>query len=370
MAYNKKSKVKCLFVIPRMGNGGAERVLATLANELTKQDYEIKIITLTSDESFYKLEDGVEIIGAGYEISKNKLIRNLDMFNNGVRSLFYINRNIKEWQPQIVISFLTHTNILSLIIKFFHPKMKLIISERCEPWVRNFPTRIITKYFYPFSDVIVCQSKMVSEFFPRHAKGKIRVIQNPINMESISNEIIAVRRKTIIGVGRLFEQKNFSLLIDCFNDIKDDFPEHKLEIYGEGHLRDKLQQQINDLELADRAFLMGVKSNVMKYVSDAELYVMSSNFEGFPNALVEAMASGMPVISTDFSTGVARELIKEDNGIIIPVGDRNSMTQAMRKILSNTELRKTMSSENKKIKKDLSTEVIVKKWVETFREII
>lgn len=371
MVNNVLNKKKCMFVIPRMGNGGAERVLATLANELSKENYEVLIVSLTSDDSFYKLQDDVKIIGAGYKVSKNnKLIRTINLLVNGVKSLSYLSRTIKSWEPDIVVSFLTHTNILSLIIKLFRSDIKLVVSERCEPRVRNFPTKITTKYLYTLADVIICQSEVVAGFFPNFAQNKIKVIQNPVNIESISNKYIEKRRKAIIGVGRLFEQKNFALLIDSFSDINTEFPEHILEIYGEGHLRGQLQHQIARLGLENKVYLMGVRDNVMKHVSDAELFVMSSNFEGFPNALIEAMASGMPVISTDFSTGVARELIKEENGIVVPVGDRTSMTMAIRKILSNSDYQKNMSKENRKIKNSLSTEKILNKWIDVFGEVI
>lgn len=359
-----------LFIIPRMGNGGAERVMATLANEFSDRNKDVMILTLTSNESFYDLHNNVKIIGAGYEINREKkIIRVLNMLVNGIKSLFFIRKLIKTWKPNIVISFLTHTNILSLITKIFCPNMKLIVSERCEPWVRSLPLRFITKFLYPLADVIVCQSKVVVDFFPKFAQKKIKIIQNPINSESISNEKVLVRKKAIVSVGRLFEQKNFTLLIDSFSDIKDEFPDHILEIYGEGHLREMLQKQISDLDLNNRVFLMGIKNNIMKLVFDYELFVMSSNFEGFPNALIEAMASGMPVISTDFSTGVARDLIKRENGIVVPVGDRESMSRAIRYILSNKDYQKSISEENRKIKELLSPNTILKKWIQAINEI-
>lgn len=371
MKRNSLHKRKYLFIIPRMGVGGAERVMATLANEFSDRNNDVMILSLTTNESSYDLDDNVKIIGAGYKINSNKkIIRNINMLVNGIRSLFYIHNLIDKWNPDIVISFLTHTNILSLITKMFHPELKLIVSERCEPRVRRLHMRLITKYFYPLANIIVCQSEMVAKFFSTYTQKKIKIIQNPINLDSISNEKVIVRKKIIVGVGRLFEQKNFSLLINSFSDIRDEFPEHVLEIYGEGHLREQLQKQIDELDLNNRVFLMGIKSNVMKYVYDSELFVISSNYEGFPNALIEAMASGMPVISTDFSTGVARDLVKKENGIVVPVGDRKRMSQAMRDILSNKDYQKTISEENRKIKDLLSPKTIVNKWSQVIDEIL
>ncbi|MFW6015506.1 MAG: glycosyltransferase [bacterium] len=367
----KDNNIKCLFLIPRMGNGGAERVLATLANELSRRGYDIVILTLTSDESFYKLDPAVKIIGAKFDVNQNnKVIRNFHMGINGMRAIFFINRYIRSWKPEIVLSFLTHTNILSLKVHLFNRRIPLVISERCEPNARNFLSRIITKYFYPMANTLVCQSKKVANFFPKYAQKKIKVIYNPINRESIPHALPLVRRKVIVGVGRLFSQKNFSLLIESFNDIKDEFPEYILEIYGEGHLRDDLQTKIKNLGLHDRVFLMGIKKDVMKSVYDAQLFVLSSDFEGFPNALVEAMASGLPVISTDFSTGIAREFVKKENGIVVPVGDKSSMSNAIRRILYDNDMQKRMSQKNRTIMNKLSTRKIVDIWSRVFEEVL
>lgn len=323
MSNGKDIKKKILMFIPSMGSGGAERVIATLANELTIRDYKITILTLTSSESFYPLKTKVNIESAGYTINrKNKLIKNIDMLYYGLKSLVFFRRYILKNQPDIILSFLTHTNIISLIHHIFNNRIPLIISERADPKERSLMIRIITKYLYQFADVLVCQGSKVTKFFPKKMQHKIKIIPNPIDKNSIVSEVPTKRRKAIVGIGRLFPQKNFSLLIESFYKIKDEFPEYVLEIYGEGYLREELQEKINRLKLNNRVFLMGKKRNVMKFVYDAELFVLSSDFEGFPNALIEAMANGLPVISTDFSTGIARELINNENGIVVPVGDK------------------------------------------------
>ena len=352
-----------------MGNGGAERVMATLANGLIEKDYEVLILTLTTNESFYKLNNKVRIIGSNYQISKdNKLKRWLDMVTNGLKSLNFFRKTVKSWQPNVTVSFLTHTNIIALLVKLIHPKLKLIVSERAEPRERGKITQFIIKKLYPKANIIICQSKLVSKFFTEGQDANIRVIENPVNEDSIPDALPNIHRKVIVGVGRLFPQKNFDLLIDSFNDISNDFPEHKLEIYGEGFLREKLQNKIFSYGLSDRVSLMGVKHNVMKEVCDSELFVLSSDFEGFPNALVEAMASGLPVISTDFSTGVARDLIGQENGIIIPIRDQLALTKAMRTILSSDKLRIEMSKNNSELREKLSVDKILNKWIKVFEE--
>ena len=168
----------------------------------------------------------------------------------------------------------------------------------------------------------------------------------------------------MVGVGRLDGQKNFKMLISAFSKLPDPFSDFTLEIYGGGAREAELQAHIEALGLHDRARLMGVKKGVMHYISDVALYVMSSDFEGFPNALAEAMATGLPVISTDFSTGVAADLIGEKNGIVIPVGDEAALVEAMTKMLSDESRWEDMSRANRELLDTLSEARVMTLWNE------
>lgn len=354
---------KLMLFIPRMGNGGAERVMATIANHFVNRNNEVLLVTLTDTDSFYDLDNRVKVVAANYKINKgNKIKRTLDITANGVKSFFYFNQQVERWNPDYVISFLTHTNLISSVVKIFNNKFNLIVSERAEPNERGIITKIATKYFYSKANYIVCQSEKVKTFFNYTAKEKLVVIENPLNLESLPITRATTRKKKISGVGRLFEQKNFELLINSFSDIESKFPDYELEIYGEGYLRETLQEQINGLNLQNKIFLKGIRKNVMKEIYDYELFVMPSNFEGFPNALIEAMASGLPVISTDFSTGVARDLINKNNGMVVPIKDREALSKAMEVILSDKNSRTTMSENNWELRDKLAPNKIMSKW--------
>lgn len=353
---------KCLLLIPRMGSGGAERVMATIANNLCKE-HDVEIVTMTDAESFYALDERVKITGLGQNVNrKNKLTLLFSTVIGGIKTFFKLKKKIKKEKPDVVLSFLQSANMMSILVKGCRKKFRLVVSERCDPSERDFGNRFFEKNFYHKADVIVCQSQKVTEFFKKKHRNKTAVIPNPIAKDAIPERFTGTRRKTIVGVGRLDVQKNFEMLIRAFARLPKEFSDFTLEIYGGGPLEEKLQALITELGLLGRAHLMGVKKNVMHYISDTALYVMSSNYEGFPNALAEAMATGLPVISTDFSTGVAKDIVKEENGLVIPVGDEDALLSAMIKMLSNEDKWEDYSIENRKLLDTLSEQNVMQIW--------
>lgn len=356
---------KCMLFIPRMGGGGAERVMATIANNLCRE-HSVRIVTMTDAESFYALDERVEIVGLGQSINrKNKLTKLFSSVFGGIKVFFALRREVKRWKPEVMLSFLQASNALAILLKIFGGKCRLVVSERCDPDERGALNRWFERNFYSKADVIVCQSEKVTKFFREKDRCKTAVIPNPIAADAIPPRFEGERRHTLVGVGRLSSQKNFSMLINAFSKLPDRFSDYTLEIYGGGPLENQLQEQINFLGLQERVFLMGVKKGVMHYISDVALYVMSSDYEGFPNALAEAMATGLPVISTDFSTGVAKDLISEENGIVIPVGDEAALVSAMEAMLSKEGEWESMSKANRALLDTLSEENIMGKWEKT-----
>ena len=353
---------KCLLLIPRMGAGGAERVMATIANNLCRE-YEVRIVTMTDAESFYPLDSRVTIAGLGQSVNRaNKLTKLYTKAVGGAKGFFALRRMVKEWQPDVLLSFLEDTNAVALLLKMLGAKCRLIVSDRNDPTMYGPLSQWFERHFYCKADVVVCQSEKVTRFFPEKHQKKTTVIPNPIAADAIPPRHEGKRRHTVVGVGRLLEQKNFPLLIRAFARLPEQFSDYTLEIYGGGRLEERLQKQIDELGFSDRIRLMGVKKSVMHYIADAALYVMSSDYEGFPNALAEAMASGIPVISTDFATGVARDLIKKENGMVVPVGDEDALLAAMVNMLSREDEWEDMSRANRALLETLSEENVMAQW--------
>lgn len=357
--------MKIIFFIPRMGGGGAERVVANISNELDIRGHEIVIYTPLSDESFYKLNPSIKIITENYKISKRNVLRKIQMLINGVRLFFAYEKRMRVEMPDIVISFLTDTNILALMHK--HRKYKLIVSERADPTRRTFCKQKRIKKLYRTADVLVCQSQKVKDYF---AFNNCEVIPNPVDVSILPELFSGEKEKKIVAVGRLSKEKNFESLIVAFSKLikLDSCKDYILEIYGEGSLHQTLQDQINDLSLENKIFLKGARKDVLECIKTSSLFVMSSIYEGFPNALLEAMAIGLPVICTDFYTGTAQELVKEENGILVPVNDTEALLQAMKSMILSPEKLESCGKKNVLIRNTYSITTIVDKWETLFKQ--
>lgn len=362
--------MKILFAIPRMGGGGAERVTANLANSLAEKDIDVRIVSIVGGESFYPLSGKIKLAGAGITVNRKNRIRAIcSQAGNFFKAYKFIQKNIKSEKPDIVISFLVETDIIVWLTRVFGCRFYHVASERNDPTVRARFVQKILGHIYSRADLFVCQSRRVADYYTCVPDKNKVVIPNPINKYIIPVFCESMRRKAIVSVGRLDGQKNFCLLIDAFYRIQDKFPEYKLEIYGEGRMRGDLQKKIDSLGLKEKVFLLGAKSNVTECICGAEMFVLSSDYEGFPNALLEAMAVGLPVISTDFFTGVAKELIGRENGIVVPVGDVKALSEAMTELLSDAERLKMMGEANRKVVDKYSIDRITAIWEDNINRI-
>ncbi|MGR5992081.1 glycosyltransferase [Bacillus paranthracis] len=222
-----------------------------------------------------------------------------------------------------------------------------------------------------FAKGFVFQSNGAKALYSKKVQGNSTVILNPINSKKLPNYYKGKRKKEIVSVGRLHSQKNQKMLIKAFCCIAKEYPEYNLIIYGEGTLRKMLQSQVNDLGLKDRVFLKGNIPNVLDEINTASVFAFSSNYEGLPNALIEAMALGLPCISTDCSPGGAAMLIDNyKNGILVPVGDEEMLADGLRYLLSDYSNAMSMGMEAKKVINKVNESSIVSDWENYILQII
>lgn len=356
--------MKILFCTSSMGKGGAERVISILSNNLIK-DNEITILVNTNKNIAYKLDDSINIITLDKKYKKNSLIRNISRIKKTKKVL-------KEQKPDIIISFLPMPSF-RIIIANIRMKIPVIISDRNDPKqeYKSKLSNILMNWLYPKANGFVFQTKEQKRYFKDEIQKKSRIIFNPINDCFLKENKIVKKENTIINIGRLMPQKNQIMLINAFSEIIKKYPQYKLKIFGEGPLKESLKKRIEDLNIEDKAFLCGLTDNIKEELENSKIFVLSSNYEGMPNVLIEAMATGCASISTDCPCGGPREFIENyKNGILITVGDEKELENSIEKLIKDEEKIKELGENAKKIKEKLKTEDIINQWKEYIQTII
>lgn len=349
-------------------NGGAERVISNLSNYLSEK-YHITIITTGFNKSRYKLNDKIICKSLDNNVDKSRKNR----FIKNIFRIIRLNKLIKENNPNIIITFLPNEIFRILFLKKFTLKNPVIISLRDDPATEYKSTfrRKLMYHLVKYANGIVFQTKEAGDFFNEDIQKKSTIIPNPINEDFIGTPFQGERDKTIVSVGRLTPQKNHELLINSYSNISKKHEDYKLYIYGEGELRDDLKRKIKELNLEEKVFLKGVSNNIKEEIFKSSVFVLSSNHEGMPNALMEAMALGLPVISTNCPCGGPNFLIEDKvNGLLVEVGNQKEMECAIDHLLSKPDYANAIGEEANKICLRLDPETIYQKWEKFINKII
>ena len=343
-----------LFCLGSMDKGGAERVISNMANNLILNN-NVSIVTTVNRKSEYYLKDEISIFSLDEDEKRT----------SNIKRIIKLRDIIKNVKPNIIISFQPEPSFRILALKIFN-KIPTIVSVRNDPKIeyKNIKRKIFMKMLYPLADGYVFQTEEAKQYFSKKIQDKSIIIPNPINENFIVDEPYKGKReKTIVSVGRLEPQKNHKLLIDAFKEIVKKHKEYKLLIYGDGSLKNKLEEYTKDLGLSNNIIFKGKKDNIKEEIYNARMFVLSSNYEGMPNALMEAMALGLPCISTNCPCGGPRTLINTNiNGILVKVNDVNEMKNAINKIIEDEELSQKIENNAIKIKEEYAPDKIMNIW--------
>lgn len=345
-----------MFNTSSMGKGGAERVISVLANELIKEN-DVSILINTKENKAYDLNEKIKLLELDKKHIPIALFRNL-------KRIWTSAKIVKREQPDIIISFLPMPSYRILLLKKFI-KVPIIISDRNDPnkEYQSFISKFLMKRLYPKADGFVFQTEEQKKFFDKNIQDKSIIIYNPIKDEFLNINKAAQKEDTIISVGRLVEQKNQKMLIEAFSKIAKEYSNYKLKIFGTGPLELSLKKQIEELNLSNKIMLCGVCDDIKTELEKARIFVLSSDYEGMPNALIEAMAVGLPVISTDCPCGGPKELIEnEKNGLLIEVGNVEELEKKMKYLIENQEKAIEMGKNAEQIKETLNSVNILKQW--------
>ena len=339
---------KVLISITTLYGGGAERVVSVWANQLSKKGYDVSILIYGRGDGEYAVDDSVKILTVAdtYETyQKLSYFKRLKIMRNIVR----------EVSPDICINFLPRMQIWMMLASF-GMKLNRVETVRVSPWEvckNNKYERFLWKMCFRKANRIIIQTDEQGEYFNEKIRNKCVVIPNPISKQYIENGKTSYSEinKEFVAVGRVMKQKNYDMLIRTFAKAVQKYPQIKLSIFGVGNIEEELNNLIFELEMGDNIKLMGRSNNVSQELLSRDAFLMSSDYEGMPNALAEAMATGLVCVSTNCRTG-PKDLIDDGvNGFLIPVGDEKKMTEAIIKIaeMSREESEKLGKSARNKI---------------------
>lgn len=340
------------FFIGSLGRGGAERVISILANHYCNKGWNVDIALLLDTKVGYELDERIRII-------------DLTECGNYVKAmpkwLIKIRKYIKTEHPDRIISFVGRINILVLTAKL-GLKVKTIVSERNDPKHdgRGKAITFYTNLIYKNADAIIYQTQYEKSCFSKNLNNKGYIIPNPV---SVNAHRKCLTKNRIVAAGRLLPQKNHSLLIDAVAKLKDEYPGISLYIYGDGALKTELENKVKSLNLSQIVYFPGNVVDLHEKISDAHVFVMSSEYEGLSNALIEAMMIGLPCITTDYPG--ADEVIQDGvNGLIVSRENIDELALGIKRIISDETLCESLRNGAKEASRKYDTDVVLRQWDE------
>ena len=360
-------KEKIVFHINSLGKGGAEHVVSMLSGFFAGDGYEVLVITLWKAEEEYALSEGVRRINLG------DMDGQTGRWKRAVDRLTSLRRVIQKEKPSVVISFCNKANFRSSFC-MTGIKTPLLVSVRNDPETDYAPYKFSTRWMERKASGCVFQTPDAQRFFSPVLQRKSKVIWNPVDEKFLNAEKWNNNGYYIAAVGRISAQKNQMMLVKAFEYIQDKFKDIELRIYGEDceeDVRRSLDCYISEHHLTDRVKFMGQSNHLEKELKNAALFVLSSDYEGMPNALAEAMTLGLPVIATDCPCGGCASLVENGvSGLLIPVGDERRLATAMEQILMDHELAMSMGRKATEIAEKISPKKVYLKWKDYVEQII
>lgn len=350
--------MKVLFYIDCMQMGGANRVMANISAHFAETGKNVVLVNdiePEEDKPEYQIHPQIKRVFLDGE-GRTKGMKN-------IRRIFSLRRLVRRERPDAVVSFMGPPNI-RMLLATVGLRTRKIVSVRNDPY-REYGSglrKIVANLVFLIADGCVFQTEEASCYFIRSVRNKSTIIFNLVN-EKFYRVVWEKRGNEIAVVGRLQTQKNPLLALEAFIMIADHFPDHKLVFYGDDELKTDILRRSKEAGVDERVIVFGKTDEVEKKLAQSALYILSSDYEGMPNALMEAMAVGVPVISTDCPCGGPRNLIENPKqGKLIPCGDKVAMAKAMTELLLDVKLQLELSKGEKERAKAFSPDKIFAQW--------
>lgn len=357
----KTDELKYLFITRTLTGGGAERFISTFASFMADQGYDVHILTYETSDQDYPLSSNVtrHVMPYVEESIRGKFLRILRM-----------KQALEKIEPDVLIPFVDTVVICTFMVNLLLKK-KFVFTVRVSPWHETGSrfSKFMRKVIARKTDAIMLQNTEQEEYYPQSYHDRIFIVPNPVaaKFESCRKEVYSEELRKICALGRISTQKNFSLLISAVKANLDDHPDICLQIFGEGEEREALEKLIVQENLSDVCRLMGRTSNVEAVLKETDLFVLSSDFEGMPNALIEAMAMGVPCISSDCRTGPKSMIRDGQTGLLFRTGNLDSLTEKMAWALNHAD---EMNQMGKEAREDVLNTYRIEKTLSSFIQMI
>lgn len=360
---------KIVFHLNTLAQGGAERVVSTLANRLVDK-FDVYIATMWYSENEYELDPRVKRVSVGLTDKQEKEGR-LSKAYHRMHNLYDF---VKKEKPDVIISFEKKANYRALLAAAKR-KVPVIVSVRTNPYLHyvSFTDRFLIPLLFNRAQGAVFQTNGAKEFFSAKLQERSKVILNPINNKYLNLPQPSARKKEVVQSGRIVDFKNQYMLIEAFVSVHQRHPDYVLKLYGEDSKDgtwNRLEKCIEEHDAKEYVFLMGGSNQLEKDIHDAAVYAFSSDWEGLPNALMEAMAMGLPVVATDCPSGGPATLIQNEvNGLLIPIKDKEKMAEGINRLIEDRELAERLGENAKEIAKIANVDKVCTQWEEYILEI-
>lgn len=344
---------KVIIVTGSMKRGGAERVISIVSNYYASLGWDVCIVSCLFPEIEYELNPNIRTIDISNQ-GKNQML-------DAPRLIGELRLIIKREKPYAVLSFMLRINFITAVA-CKGLKVRFFPSERNDPsYGRSLFWQKAGEWAYSHSTSAIMQTRKARDCFSNIVRNKSVIIPNPVSVQQFASEN---KDEVIVTVGRLEKQKNQKMLIDAFSIFHQTHPNYRLKIFGRGSLETELKAQVDNLGLTDVVDFMGNVNDVHHQIQNASLFILTSDFEGLSNALIEAMMMGLPCISTDCA-GADEIIDNDESGKIIKRGDVPALVEAMKILIDNRELanRYAFEAHIRSLRK-YDSETVCKQWKE------
>ena len=357
-------KKKLCFVIASMRRGGAERVMSILTGAAVNKGYETHLVLLSNSDVEYDLDKRINIIKIP------DIIQDVNGVKGVLKRFSTLKKELLRLNPDIVVSFLTMCNMY-VSVALRKTGIPVVISERNDP-VEDCPSRIrrcIRNVAYLCANGFIFQTEDAKNYYNKKIQKQSVVIPNPVKQDLPYADTQNAANK-IVAAARLTDQKNYPMLLRAFKSFLVDYPDYTLHIYGDGVRRENLIALCRELQIQNQVVFEGKVNDLHSRIKDAKMFVLSSDYEGISNSLLEAMAMGLPCVATDCPCGGSRMLINDGiSGLLTPVNDEKAFCAAMKKIAESKELANQLGREAVKVRDNYAEETIIKHYADYIRTI-